>query len=309
MNVELFLAALLLRCIIAAIPLLLGTLGEIITERSGILNLGVEGMMAAGALAAFATAYHTGNLALALLAGIGTSCALALIHGVAGIVFRASQTVSGLAVTMLGLGISGLLGKPYIGMKHGIDIPAFMNVPAPDRNFFTTILSGLDVFLIISAVCVAAVWFFFSRTLPGIRLKTCGENPRAAEAQGISVERWRLIATVTGGVFSGLAGAFLSLSYAGSWNDAITGGRGWIAVALTIFALWNPLRAIWGAFLFGGLFVLQFTLQPLGIPSNVLGMLPYLATLVIMVIDGLRSDHRSLEAPAALGELFRRGER
>lgn len=309
MNFELFLAALLLRSILAALPLLLATLGEIVTERSGIMNLGVEGMMAAGAVVSFGVALASGSALLAILAGMGAAMVLAALHSLACIVFRANQTVSGLAITMIGLGLSGLAGRGFIGKNHGLDLPALASLEPGKASFLSTLLAGLDLFLILSTVLTILIWFFLRHTRTGILLKTCGENPRAAEAQGIPVEWYRFWSTLAGGALSGLAGTFLALSYSTSWNDAMTGGRGWIAVALTIFALWNPLRAVAGSLLFGSIFVLQYALQPLGIQSNFLALLPYLTTLVIMVVDGLRTDHRSLGAPAALGELFKRGER
>ena len=306
---EVLIITIITRTLIAGVPLLLGTVGEIITERAGILNLGAEGCMAGGAVAAFAITAATGNPLLGTLAGMGFAMFLALIHAVASISFQANQTVSGLAITMLGLGIAGMWGKPFIGQPGTVHvdplkIPGLGNLP-----ILGPILNGLDIYFYLAVFLAIAAWYYLGRTTGGIRLKTCGENPRAAEALGISVERTRLLATVAGGAFFGLAGSFLALAYSSSWNEAMTGGRGWIANALCIFALWNPARAFVGAFLFGGIFVLQYILQPLGIPSNLLGTLPYLATLLVLMIDGLRTDHRHLHAPAALGVSFVRGER
>jgi simple sugar transport system permease protein len=297
------------RTLVAGVPLLLATVGEIITERSGILNLGVEGSMAGGAVAAFAVTAATGNPLLGTLAGMLFAMFLALIHGITSVVFQANQTVSGLAITMLGLGIAGMWGKPFIG-QPGIAHVEPLRLPLlGDIPFLGRVLNGLDLYFYTAVALSLAAWFWLGRTKGGIRLRTCGENPRAAEALGIPVERIRLLATMVGGAFFGLAGAFLALSYSTSWNEAMTGGRGWIANALCIFALWNPARAFLGAFLFGGIFVLQYVLQPLGIPSNLLGTLPYLATLLVLMADGLRTDHRRLHAPAALGDSFVRGER
>mgnify|MGYP001809992010 CR=1 FL=1 len=306
---EVLIITIITRTLIAGVPLLLGTVGEIITERSGILNLGAEGCIAGGAVAAFAVTAATGNPVIGTLAGMGFAMFLALIHAVASIGFLANQTVSGLAITMLGLGIAGMWGKPFIGQPgtahvEPLRLPLLGDIPGLGR-----ILNGLDGFFWLAVFLSLAAWLYLEKTRGGIRLRTCGENPRAAEALGIPVAWVRLGATVAGGAFFGLAGAFLSLSYSSSWNEAMTGGRGWIANALCIFALWNPARAFVGAFLFGGIFVLQYVLQPLGIPSNLLGTLPYLATLGVLMVDGLHTDHRQLHAPAALGVSFVRGER
>lgn len=295
--------------LIAAVPLLLATVGEIVTERSGILNLGAEGIMAAGAVFAYAAASASGSLAIGIAAGVLAAVAMAGLHALASITFRANQTVSGLAITMLGLGLAGLLGKPYIGTPATVHSHAWRVPGLGDIPFVGTIVNSLDGFFYAALLLTAGAWFFLNHTRGGLRLKTCGENPRAAEALGIAVGRTRFLATLAGGAFFGLAGCFLCLSFFSSWNEAVTGGRGWIAVALTIFALWRPWRALVGAVLFGGIFVLQYNLQPLGIPSNVLGMLPYLTTLLVLVVGGLRSDRRLLSAPAALGETFRPGER
>ncbi len=306
---ELLIISFFQRAMINAVPLLFASTGEIVTERSGILNLGVEGMMALGAFIAFAVSFSTGSLLVGILAAMGSSGLLALVHGVATIGFKANQTVSGLAITMVGVGLAGFWGKSFVGLK----------LPFPDRvptlgfltpiPFIGPVLGSLDLFFWGSLVLAAATWFFLHRTTPGLWIRTVGENPRAAEAQGLPVETLRYGAVVFGGMAAGLAGAYLSLSMGSSWIENTTGGRGWVAVALTILALWNPLRAIWAAGLFGLLFVLQFTLQPFGISSSLLEMLPYLATLTVLVIDGLRRDHRHLGAPASLGEPYSREER
>ncbi len=306
---EILIITIITRTLIAGVPLLLGTVGEIITERAGILNLGAEGCMAGGAVAAFAVTMGTGSPLIGTLAGMTFAMFLAFIHALASITFKANQTVSGLAITMLGLGIAGMWGKPFIGKPGTIHvdplkIPGLTQIPV-----LGTILDKLDLYFYVAIILALAAWFFLKRTKGGIQLKTCGENPRAAEALGIPVEWIRYLATMTGGAFFGLAGAFLALAYSNSWNEAMTGGRGWIANALCIFALWNPGRAFLGAFLFGGIFVLQYILQPLGIPSNLLATLPYLSTLLVLMVDGLRTDHRHLHAPAALGNSFFRGER
>jgi len=297
------------RALVAGTPLLLATMGEIITERSGILNLGVEGMMSVGAVAGFSVAFVTGMPWLGVLAAVFFGSAFSLIHGLTSVHLRANQTVSGLALTMLGIGLSSLWGKPYIGrpLARNIDnweIPLLKDIPVLGPIFFEQ-----TPFFYMSILLVILTWVFLYKTIWGIRLRSVGENPKASESQGISVGLYRYGAIAIGGAFSGLAGAHLSLSYSNSWIEGMVAGRGWIAVALTIFSLWNPARAFVGAFLFGGIFVLQYILQPLGIPPNLLSMLPYATTLAVLIVDGMRRDHRSLHAPAFLGEPFKRGER
>jgi general nucleoside transport system permease protein len=299
----------LTRAIAAGTPLLLGTLGEILSERSGVMNLGVEGMMAMGAISSFIVALNTGSVALALSAAVAAAMLAALIHAALSISFRANQVVSGLAITMMGLGISGIWGKAFIGRPLTtrlpvIAIPLLHGIPVIGRLLFT----GTPLFFAGIALGIL-LWLFLSRTSWGIAIRSVGENPRASEAQGIDVALVRYLCTVAGGAFSGLAGAHLSLSYAASWTEGMSGGRGWIVVALTIFSLWKPLRAFAGAFLFGGIFVLQYLLQPLGISPNLLAMTPYLFTLAVLVAMGAWKGRRHLAAPAALGEAYTRGER
>jgi ABC-type uncharacterized transport system permease subunit len=307
--VEGIIMAVLGRTIVAGTPLLLGTLGEILAERAGVLNLGIEGMMAMGAISSFIVAFTTGSVVLALLAAVAAAMVAALLHAAVSVSLRANQVVSGLAVTMLGLGISGIWGKAYIGRPLQtrmpvVEIPLLGRIPVVGEILFT----GTPLFY--GAILLGILlWLFLSRTSWGIAVRSVGENPRASEAQGIDVSLVRYLCTVAGGAFSGLAGAHLSLSYATSWTEGVVGGRGWIVVALTIFSVWKPLRAFAGAFLFGGIFVLQYLLQPLGISPNLLAMTPYLFTLAVLVGMGAWKGRRHLAAPAALGDAYTRGER
>lgn len=296
------------RTLVAGTPLLIGTIGEIICERSGILNLGVEGVMAVGAVTAFIVTHHTGNPWLGLCAAILAGMLISMLHAFASVSLQSNQVVSGLALTMLGLGIAGLLGKPYVGKPLAIKIdpmpiPWLADLPVVGPVFFNQ-----SPFFYMAVLLAIAAWFVLEHTLMGIRVRSTGENPRATETQGVNVSLVRYLAVMAGGGFSGLAGAHLSISYSKSWIEGMTAGRGWIVIALTIFALWNPVRAILGAFLFGGIFVLQYLLQPLGISPNFLAMLPYMATLLVLMAGGLR-DNRRLNAPAMLAEPYRRGER
>jgi ABC-type uncharacterized transport system permease subunit len=296
------------RTLVAGTPLLLGTIGEVICERSGILNLGVEGMMAIGAVTAFIVTFVSGNpwlgLAAAILAGMLTSSA----HAFASITLQSNQVVSGLALTMLGLGVSGLLGKPYIGRPLTIKFQSVVIPLLADIPFVGPIFFNQSPFLYMAIFLAITAWFVLNYTRVGIKIRSTGENPKATEAQGINVSAIRYWCVIIGGGFSGMAGANLSISYSKSWIEGMTAGRGWIVIALTIFALWNPMRAVIGAFLFGGIFVLQYLLQPLGISPNLLAALPYGATLIVLVMIGL-GDRRKLNAPAMLAEPYQRGER
>jgi ABC-type uncharacterized transport system permease subunit len=298
----------LIRTLIAGTPLLLGTLGEIVTERSGILNLGVEGMMAVGAMTAFTVTLTTGSPWLGLLAAVAAGTLAAGIHAFVSITLKANQVVSGLALTMLGLGVAGLFGKPFIGRPlpsklSTLAVPGLADIPVVGRILFSQ-----DPLFYLSIILGILLWILLTRTRWGIEIRSVGENPAAAEVQGINVAKIRYLCVLLGGALAGMAGAHLSLVYSKSWTEGVTGGRGWIVIALTIFALWNPLRAFLGAFLFGCIFVLQYLLQPIGVPPNLLAMMPYLATLAVLLAGGLRKDRRRLLAPAKLGEAYTKGE-
>jgi len=296
------------RTMVAGIPLLLATTGEIICERSGILNLGVEGVMAIGAVTAFIVTMTTGSPWLGVAVAIAAGMTISIIHAFASITLQANQVVSGLALTMLGLGLSGMIGKPYVGKPLLIkmedwNIPWFSDLP-----WLGEILFSQSPFFYLAILLALVSWFFLERTRLGIEIRSTGENPQATEAQGVNVSKLRYLSVIIGGGFSALAGAHLSISYSKSWIEGMTAGRGWIAIALTIFALWNPGRAIWAAFVFGGIFVVQYLLQPLGISPNFLAMLPYIATLLILLLISFK-DPKKLNAPAMLAEPYKRGER
>ncbi len=297
------------RTIAAGTPLLIATLGEVMAERSGVMNLGVEGMMSVGAVAAFIAAMVSGNPWLGLVAGVAAAASLSLLHAFTSVTLKVNQVVSGLALTMLGIGISGLAGKPFIGrpleaQMNPVRIPLLSEIPYVGRLLFRK-----DPFFFSAVVLGIMLWFLLKHTRWGVRVRSVGENPAAAEVQGVSVAVVRYTCTLIGGAMAGLAGAYLSLVYSRSWNEGMTGGRGWIVIALTIFALWNPPRAFVGAFLFGGIFVLQYLLQPLGIPTNLLSMMPYLATLIVLLAGGSNRGKGRFNAPAALGEAYTRGDK
>lgn len=304
------LLSILVRTVVAGTPLLLGTLGEVISERSGILNLGVEGMMAMGAVTAFIVTFQTGNPWLGMAAAVGIGGLFALIHAFVSVTLRGNQTVSGLALTMFGIGLSGLWGKPFIGKPLAIKMDIIKIPFLADIPFAGRILFQQDPFFYLSVILGIIVWFLLKHTTLGINLRSVGENPKAAESQGIKVGLYKYGAVVVGGLFAGMAGAHLSTAYSKSWIEGMVAGRGWIVIALTIFALWGAPRAFLGAYLFGGIFVLQYMLQPLGISPNLLAMLPYLTTLLILLGYGFTpGGQRRMHAPATLGEPYRPGER
>ncbi|MCI4462891.1 MAG: ABC transporter permease [Caldisericum sp.] len=301
--------SILQRTMVAGTPLLLGTVGEIITERSGILNLGIEGMMALGAIVGFSVTYTTKNLVLGLFAGILAGGVLALLHAFVSINIRGIQTLSGLAIAMIGSGLAGMLGKNYIGVPlptrfSEVAIPWLSKIP-----FIGPILFNRDPLFYTGIILAVLAWFILFKTRWGINIRSVGENPKAADALGINVGLVKYLSTFTGGCFAGFAGAYLTLAYMPSWIEGMTGGRGWIVIALTIFAQWDPLRAILGAYIFGGVDVLQYILQPLGIPVPILKMTPYIVTLIILLITAREIMRKHLGAPKALGEPFIKGEK
>ena len=284
-----WLAAVLARGIAFGTPLLWGALGEIYAERSGVVNLGVEGMMILGAFVAFATAQTTGHPVLGLLAAAGAGGAAALLHAVVSVTLRANQYVSGLALTMLGLGVTGLLGRGWEGFPLDHPLPELSVLPP---------LGGLVAVLL---------WAVLYHTRWGLILRTVGESPAAADAQGVPVELVRYLAVGFGGVMAGIAGGFLSVAYRPAWTEGMTGGMGWIVVALAIFAGWDPLRAVGAALLFGTLFHLSFRLQA-WIPPEPLQMMPFAFTILVLSVTSRRGI-RGGQAPEALGMPYVRGQR
>ncbi|MDR1915619.1 MAG: ABC transporter permease [Synergistaceae bacterium] len=292
-------------------PVLYSVLGEILTERSGVMNLGLEGLMLVGAFAGFAVTQSTGSpyagLAAAFLAGV----LVTLIHAFLCITMGANQVVSGLALTMFGGGMSGMLGRGHIGETiKGLSpfrIPILGDIP-----LIGPVLFHHDIMVYISYILVAALGFFIFRTRPGMNLRAVGENPRASDAMGLSVAGIRYFYTLVGGGLSGIAGGYLSVVYTQMWVEGMTSGRGWIAVALVIFSIWHPFRAALGCYLFGGIDALQMRMQAAGtsIPAPLLLMLPYLMTLVVLTFISIRKRQGILlGAPASLGNPFRREER
>jgi ABC-type uncharacterized transport system permease subunit len=293
----------------SSMAVLFASIGEVFTERSGVLNLGVEGMMLVGALSGFATAHATGSLALGVLGAMATGGVLALIHGVFTITLRANQVVCGLALVILGTGLASFLGRPLIGTVAvrflPWPVPILSEVPVLGPVLFVQV-----PLVYLGYVLVPAAWFFLFHTRPGLNLRAVGENPAAADTAGIPVARTRYLWTAFGGALAGLAGAYLSLAYTPGWKENMTSGQGWIAIAMVIVALWNPWRAALGALLFGCVNALQFTLEARQIsviPSYILRMLPYLFTIATLVlITRLQQLRGRGAAPANLGVPFER---
>ncbi len=280
----------LLRALAFGTPILWAALGEIVAERSGVVNLGVEGMMLLGAFFAFATAQLTGSPVLGLATASLAGTLAALVHAFVCVRLRANQYVSGLALGMVGAGVAGLLGRGWEGTP--------LRNPLPELSWVT--LSGFGL--------SGIIWVFLYHTRWGIALRSVGESPEAADAQGISVSLVRSLAVGFGGLSAGIAGGVLSVAYRPSWTEGMTAGMGWIAIAIVVFSGWDPLRAVAGSVLFGALFHLSFRLQGL-IAPELLKMAPYLGTILVLTLATARRGSRWQEVPEALGVPYVRGER
>ena len=295
----------LLTVVSAATPLLLAATGELVVEKSGILNLGVEGMMLVGAVSAFIAMLTTGSWALGIFAGAAAGVIMSMLFGVLTLFFLANQVASGLALTLFGIGISSLLGIPFIGLPieklPALDIPVLGDIP-----ILGPLLFKQDFLIYFSVLMVVVVHFFLFRTRAGLILRAVGESHDAAHSIGYSVIRIRFFAVMFGGAMAGLGGAFLSLSYTPMWVEQMTAGRGWIALALVVFATWKPGRVLIGAYLFGAVTIFQLHLQGFGvqIPGQVLSMLPYLVTILVLVLISRNASRVKLSAPACLGQIF-----
>jgi simple sugar transport system permease protein len=297
----------LLTIISAATPLLLAGIGELVVERSGVLNLGVEGMMLAGAVTAFAVAFATGSYTLGILAAVLAGMAMAFVFGVLTLTLVSNQVATGLALTLFGLGLSALVGAGFVGSPIA-PLPKLALPGLSDLPVVGPVLFGQDVLVYLSVALTLGVAWFLKSTRGGMILRACGDSDLSAHAIGYDVIRIRYLAVLFGGLCAGLAGAFLSLSYTPMWVEQMTAGRGWIALALVVFASWRPLRLLAGAYLFGGVSVLQLYVQGMGgigVPAQVMSMLPYLATILVLTLISARSLRGRLDAPACLGKPFR----
>jgi len=304
--------------------LLFATVGEIFSERSGILNLGVEGMMLVGAMSAFSVALSTGNPWLGVLVAMLAGGLLSQIHAFITITLQADQVVSGLAITFLGAGISVVLGEGLskagaVSLLPAFSIPIFSQIPILGPIFFT----DHSIMVYIGYFLIPLAWYYINRTRPGLHLRAVGEQPAAADSLGINVFNLRYFYVFVGGVLAGLAGATISLAISPGWfSELTTGGQGWIAIGLVIFAQWDPLRAAFGAYVFGALRRLILDIQG---PTIILGlanpffynpylgfflqMLPYAFTIIVLAIGSREAIRKRLGSPAALGVPYIRGER
>ncbi|MCC8979513.1 ABC transporter permease [Bradyrhizobium acaciae] len=296
--------AIILSVLAASTPLLLAATGELVTERSGVLNLGVEGMMIVGAACGFGGAWLTGSIIVGALCGMVAGTLMSLLFAGMALGLAVNQVATGLSLTIFGIGLSGLIGAGFVGERitpaPHLYIPFITNIPLIGR-----ILFGEDGFVYLSLALIAAVWWFLYRTRAGLIMRACGDNHVSAHALGYPVLRIRMYAVMFGGACAGLAGAYLPLAYTPFFIPGMTAGRGWIALALTVFASWRPGRLVIGAYLFGAVTILQLHAQGagIGIPSQFMSSLPYLATVIVLVLLS-RARTGGSTAPAALGTVF-----
>jgi simple sugar transport system permease protein len=294
-------ALLVASLMVAATPILLAAIGELVVERAGVLNLGVEGMMIVGAISGFAMAVNTGSPTIGFIAAAIGGAALSLLFALLTQVLLANQVASGLALTLFGLGLSALLGQSYVGIKPPatghLDVPVLSDLPFVGPAFFSH-----DIMVYFGLVLVVVVWWGLNHSRAGLILRAVGENHGAAHALGYKVVRVRVLAILFGGACAGLGGAYISLVRVPQWTEGMTSGSGWIALALVVFASWKAGRVLLGAYLFGGISVLQLNLQAAGValPVEYLSMSPYLITILVLVI--MSADRA--RAPGSLGRIF-----
>jgi simple sugar transport system permease protein len=291
--------------VVAATPLIYAALGELVAEKAGVLNLGVEGMMLVGAVMGFVVGTNTGSLTIAFAGAAAAGVAASLIFAVLTLTLQTNQVATGLALTLFGLGFSAFAGHSYVGMPidalKRLDVPGLTDLPVAGPLLF-----NYDVMVYLSVVLLVAVQWFLSRSHAGLKLRAIGESPSVAHSIGYPVNAVRYLAVMFGGATSGVAGAYLSLAQTPMWVEGMTAGKGWIALALVVFGTWKPLRVVLGAFLFGGVTVLQLHAQGLGIPipSEFLSMLPYLATILVLVVICRDPKTILLNQPVSLGRSF-----
>ena len=299
------LEAILLTIVTASTPLLFAAMGELVTERSGVLNLGVEGMMAVGAVFGFVVGLNSGSHLLGIIAAGGAGMTLSLLFAILVLGLGINQVASGLALTLLGLGLSGLAGTSVVGRSmpslEPVDIPLLSDLPVVGQLVF-----GQTWLVYLSLALVAAVGWFIDRTRQGLLLRAVGDDHHSAHTLGHSVMRIRLRAIIFGGLCAGIGGGYLSLAYTPLWIEGMVAGRGWIAVALVVFASWTPWRVLLGAYLFGAVSILQLHSQAMGIgiPSQALTSLPYIATVLVLVLIGRDRLRMMRNTPACLGVPF-----
>jgi general nucleoside transport system permease protein len=297
--------AIILAVLAASTPLLLAAAGELVVERAGVLNLGVEGMMIMGAACGFAGAHFTDSILVGALCGVAAGAAMAAIFAALTLGLAVNQVATGLALTILGVGLSGLIGAGFVGERitpaGHLFIPVLTDLPLVGR-----ILFGEDAFVYLSAALVVAIAWFLYSTRAGLVLRAIGDNHASAHALGYPVLKIRAAAVLFGGACAGLGGAYLPLAYTPFFIPGMTAGRGWIALALVVFASWLPGRLVAGAYLFGAVTILQLHAQGagFGIPSQLMSSLPYLATVLVLVVISRARATAGSAAPASLGLAF-----
>jgi len=288
----------------AATPLLIAAVGEIVAERAGVLNLGLEGMMIIGASTGFAFAYTTNSTLVGVVAAAACGAALSAVFAFLVIGLAANQVAAGLAITIVGRGLANLIGSGFVGLKRAraweLRIPGLSDLPVIGKLLF-----GQDFFVYGAILLTAGVAYWLTRTRAGLTLRAVGENHTSAHGLGLPVRAIRIGAILFGGACAGVAGSYLSLAYTPFWSPDMTAGRGWIALALVVFASWRPWRALAGALLFGGVAVLALAFQGLGvpIPAQALNAAPYLTTILVLVVLSAR-DARGAAPPQSLGVAF-----
>ena len=300
---------LIIAVILSSIPIMLAATGELVVERSGVLNLGVEGMMLMGAVIASITVITTGSLFLAVIFGALSGLLTSIVFGFLALVLATNQVATGLALTIFGTGLSGLIGAEYVGKAiqrlEALNIPILSNIP-----YLGPILFSHNILVYFSFIMAFIVGWFLLKTRRGLVLRAVGNNHDSAHALGYSVVFIRFCSVMFGGFMAGLGGAFLPLVLTPHWAEGMTAGKGWIALALVVFASWRPLRIPIGALLFSGITVMQLVGQARGwaMPSQFLSMLPYLATIAVLVIISRNKEFSIINAPASLGKLFIAGK-
>ena len=297
--------AILLTVITAATPLVIAALGELVTERAGVLNLGVEGMMIMGAVCAFAAAHITGSPYIGIIAGIAAGAVFSLLFGFLTLTLVTNQVATGLALTILGLGVSGMLGESFVGLP-GVKLPPIVFPVLSEIPVIGPALFRQDLIFYMSIALVIGIGWFLFKSRTGLKIRAIGDNHGSAHALGINVIRTRYLAVMFGGACAGLAGAQLSLVYTPQWVENMSAGRGWIALALVVFASWRPWRVLAGGYLFGAVTIGQLHAQALGIgvPSQLLSAMPYIATIVVLIIISHNRRTTLINTPASLGKPF-----
>jgi general nucleoside transport system permease protein len=291
--------------VVAATPLLFAALGELVVEKAGVLNLGVEGMMIIGAVTGFAVGVATGDPGYGFLAAAGAGAGLALLFGILTQFLLSNQVATGLALTLFGLGLAALIGQPFTGIRSP-SMPRIFVEGLSDLPVIGRLVFNYDPGVYLGLAMAGLVWVFLTRTRAGLILRAVGENHDAAHSLGYGVIRVRLMAIAFGGAMAGIGGAYISLARVPQWTEGMTAGAGWIALAIVVFSAWRPGRVVLGAWLFGGVTILQLNLQAggLAVPAFYLSMLPYLVTIVVLVVISADRRRASLNAPACLGRPF-----